>query len=113
MKTSLRTKLEKTADRYEEVGHLLGDPSIAGGSTKFRELSMEYAKLEAVALGFGAHCALEGELRTAQEWAADSDPEMRAMGEDEQRRLLPLLEAGERHLGVLLVPVDPRDARTI
>ena len=113
LKASLRTKLEKTADRFEEVGHLLADPAIAGGSAQFRDLSMEYARLEPVAQGFAAHCALEAELRTAQEWAGDSDAQMRAMGEEEQQRLQPLLLESERQLGLLLVPVDPRDERNI
>ena len=113
MKASLRTKLEKTTDRFEEVGHLLADPAVAGGSAQFRDLSMEYARLEPVAQGFRAHLALERELATAVELAGDSDPEMRAMGEEEQRRLQSLLIDHERELGLLLVPVDPRDERNI
>jgi uncharacterized protein (DUF934 family) len=74
LKDSLRTKLEKTSDRFEEIGHLLADPAIAGGSTQFRELSMEYARLEPVAQGFRAHLALEQELAAAAELANDADP---------------------------------------
>src|SRR5690606_17655276 len=51
MKASIRQKLEKTSERFEEVGRLLADPAIAGGSDTFRELSMEYARLEPVAAG--------------------------------------------------------------
>jgi peptide chain release factor 1 len=113
LKASLRTKLEKTADRFEEVGHLLADPAIAGGSTQFRELSMEYARLEPVAQSFRAHLALEQELAAAVELSGDADAEMRAMGEEEQRRLQGVLLDHERELGLLLVPVDPRDERNI
>ena len=44
MKASIRLKLEKTCDRFEEVGRLLADPSLAGSSSEFRDLSMEYAR---------------------------------------------------------------------
>jgi peptide chain release factor 1 len=113
LKDSLRTKLEKTADRFEEVGHLLADPGIAGNSTQFRDLSMEYARLEPVARRFGDFRSLEAELAAARDLAGDSDPDMRAMGEDEDRRLQPLLADHERELGLLLIPRDPRDDRNI
>ena len=49
MKESIRQRLEKLADRFEEVGRLLAGDSVAGGSQQFRELSMEYARLEPLA----------------------------------------------------------------
>src|SRR5690606_1636180 len=76
MKASIRQKLEKTAERFEEVGHLLADPAVAGGSDTFRELSMEYARLEPVAAGYRRHQALEAQLASARELSADADPEM-------------------------------------
>ena len=68
MKPSIRLKLEKTADRFEEVGRLLADPQIAGGSQKFRELSMEYSRLEPVAAGFREYVQLEAQDAAAQHW---------------------------------------------
>ncbi len=113
MKASIRLKLEKTTDRFEEVGHLLADPAIDGGSTQFRELSMEYARLEPVAQGFREFVDLEQQQAAARELAADSDPQMRQMGDEEAQRLVPLLEERERQLSLLLLPTDPRDERNI
>jgi peptide chain release factor 1 len=113
LKDSLRTKLEKTADRFEEVGQLLADPGTAGNSVQFRDLSMEYARLEPVAQRFRDFRDLEAELAAARDLARDADPEMRSMGEDEDRRLQPLLVEHERELGLLLIPRDPRDERNI
>jgi peptide chain release factor 1 len=113
MKPSLRSKLEKTADRFEEVGRLLADPAIAGSSAQFRELSMEYARLEAVAAGFRDYLALESELMESQALAADPDPEMRRLGEDEARRLAGVLTESGDALGRLLLPKDTRDDRNI
>ena len=113
MKDSIRTKLEKTADRFEEVGRLLADPATAGGSQEFRELSMEYSRLEPVAQRFKDYQALESELRAAQDLAVDADPGMRALGEDEGRRLQQVLAERDQELGLLLVPKDPRDERNI
>ncbi len=46
MKDSIRQRLERMADRFEEIGGLLADPSTDGGSQQFRELSMEYSRLQ-------------------------------------------------------------------
>ena len=113
MKPSLRSKLEKTADRFEEVGRLLADPALAGGSAQFRELSMEYARLEAVAAGFRDYLALESELEESRALAADPDPEMRHLGEDEARRLAGVLNESGDALARLLLPKDDRDERNI
>jgi peptide chain release factor 1 len=113
MKASIRQKLEKTAERFEEVGRLLADPSLAGWSQEFRDLSMEYARLEPVATGFRDYVDLEGQQAAARELSADSDPSMRQLGEEEEHRLKALLEQGEQQLALLLLPRDSRDERNI
>jgi len=113
MKASIRLKLEKTTDRFEEVGRLLADPAMAGGSAEFRDLSMEYARLTPVAEGFREFVELEQQQAAARDLAADSDPQMRQMGEEETQRLASLLEERERQLSLLLLPKDERDERNI
>ena len=113
MKPSIRLKLEKTADRFEEVGRLLSDSKLAGGSEQFRDLSMEYARLEPVATGFRDYVQLEEQEAAAQALARDADPEMRTMGEEESGRLRELLAGREQALSLLLLPKDTRDERNI
>src|SRR6478609_8421778 len=98
MKASIRLKLEKTAERFEEVGRLLADPSMAGGSQQFRDLSMEYARLEPVAAGFRQYTDLEAQVLAARELSEDADPAMREMGQEEATRLASLLDEHERSL---------------
>jgi len=45
MKDSIRRKLEKLDERFEEISRLLSDPDVISRQNQFRELSMEYAKL--------------------------------------------------------------------
>jgi peptide chain release factor 1 len=52
MKDSIRQRLERTIERFEEVGRLLAEPSIDGSSNQFRELSMEYSRLQPLAERF-------------------------------------------------------------
>jgi peptide chain release factor 1 len=56
---------------------------------------------------------MENELNAALELQADTDPEMRAMGDEEARRVREQLDSSEHELAKLLLPVDPRDERNI
>ena len=109
MKASIRQKLEKTSERFEEVGRLLSDPGMDGGSQEFRELSMEYSRLEPVAMAFRHYLDLAAQKAAADELARDSDPDMRQMGAEEALRLTSLLAGQEKDLSLLLLPKDPRD----
>jgi peptide chain release factor 1 len=113
MKDTIRQRLEKQVDRYEEVSRLLAAPDIDGGSNQFRELSMEYSRLAPMAEKFDIYRRCESELRAAAALATDVDAEMRAMGEEEVRRLEPVLAGLELELRRSLIPVDPRDARNV
>ncbi|MCP5472447.1 MAG: peptide chain release factor 1 [Steroidobacteraceae bacterium] len=113
MKPSIRQRLEKQVDRFEEVGHMLADPAIDGGSRQFRELSMEYARLTPLAEAFARFRAAEGELDTARQLATDTDAGLRELGAEEALRLEQDLQQQELELRRLLVPADPRDARNI
>jgi peptide chain release factor 1 len=113
MKESIRTRLEKTVERFEEVGALLADPEVIGKPGRFKDLSVEYARLEPVAARFREFMRLESEHATAAEMAAGADPEMRALAEDELRDLDARLESESGELAKLLLPKDPRDASNI
>ena len=109
MKTSIRERLQRQYERYEEIGRQLADPSLEGGSSTFRELSMEYARLDDLAASYRRYLELEAEQQTARDLTLDADPDMRVLGEEESSRLSTLIEAQEASLRRLLVPADPRD----
>ena len=109
MRDSIRRRLERLADRYEEVGRLLSDPALQGRSDTFRELSMEYARLEPVTQHFAAFRQLERDATAAAERSGDADPDMRAMAVDEPRLVAERLAGSEADLQRLLIPKDPHD----
>jgi len=113
MKDSIRRRLERTVERFEEVGALLADPEVIGKQSCFRDLSMEYARLEPVAARFREFRRLEAERTAAAEMAAGADAEMRALAEEELRELDTLLEAEAFELTKLLIPTDDRDDSNI
>ena len=109
MRASIRRRLERLTDRYEEVGRLLNDPALQGKSDRFRELSMEYSRLQDVAQRFRAFMSLERDAGAAADMATDKDPAMRAMAAEEQRSVAQRMAAEEDDLQRLLIPKDPHD----
>src|ERR1700693_1297525 len=113
MKASIRQKLEKAEHRFEELGALLAEPEMVGNSQRFRDLSVEYARLQPTAAAFAAYRRLERELSSAQDILTDTDSDMRALGEEEIAALRTRLEQRDLELQRLLLPRDPRDERNV
>ncbi len=113
MKDSIRQRLQKLSDRFEEVGRLLASEELAGGSRQFRDLSMEYSRLQPLAKRLQRYHDLERDLHAARDLQEDADAGMRALGSEEVVRLTGELEAEELELRRLLLPRDPRDERSI
>jgi peptide chain release factor 1 len=103
MKDSIRRKLEKLDERYEEIGRLLSEPDVIGRQNQFRDLSMEYSRLGPVVDRYRGFLALEGDLATARELAM----------EEELKELGTRVDVEEQALQRLLVPKDPHDDSNI
>jgi peptide chain release factor 1 len=103
MKDSIRRKLEKLDERYEEIGRLLSEPDVIGRQNQFRDLSMEYSRLGPVVDRYRGFLALEGDLATARELAM----------EEELKELGGRVDVEEQALQRLLVPKDPHDDSNI
>ena len=48
MNPSIRGKLERVTERFEELTALLADPEVQGDQDRFRLLGQEYAQIEPV-----------------------------------------------------------------
>jgi peptide chain release factor 1 len=113
MKDSIRQRLQRLSDRFEEVERLLASDEVAGSSQQFRELSVEYARLQPLAERFGRYHGLERDLDAARGLQGDTDPGMRALGNEELVRVQREIESADQELRRLLLPKDPRDDRNI
>jgi len=113
MKESIRLKLEVLQERYVEVGALLSDAGVISDQNKFRELSREYAELEPVVKCFAEYQAIVDDLDEAKVLLDDSDPEMRAMGQEELKSAEAKIEPVELELQKLLLPKDPNDDKNV
>jgi peptide chain release factor 1 len=91
----------------------LSSEEVAGGSRQFRELSMEYARLQPLAERLQRYHDLEREVQAARDLQTDADAGVRALGSEELALLTGQLEPAELELRRLLLPSDPRDERSI
>ncbi|MFO7306031.1 MAG: peptide chain release factor 1 [Gammaproteobacteria bacterium] len=113
MKDSIRKKLDKLAERHDEVSALLADPEVIADTNKFRELSMEYSRSEPIVSRYRAYQRLLVEREQAQEMAKESDPELRELGREELASLNARIEQEATELAKLLLPKDERDDNNI
>ena len=109
MKDSMRTKLDKLKDRFDEIEALLSDADIIVDQNRFRELSREYAELADVVRSFNRFLAVSNDLEQAREMRQDADPEIRAMAEAEINSAATELTQLELELQKLLLPKDSED----
>ena len=84
MKDSIRLKLERLADRRDEVGRMLADPAVLARPDAYRDLSMEFSRLDPVVQAFAAWQELERQREAARAMAADPDREVRELADQEQ-----------------------------
>jgi peptide chain release factor 1 len=113
MKASLLTKLETLTDRHEEVSALLGDSETIANQDRFRELSREYAELEAVVRCYADYSQVRGDVEEARLMLEDADPELREMAREELDSGGERLAELERELQTLLLPRDPNDSHNV
>ena len=113
MKASILSKLDLLAERYEEVGALLSDAEIISDQNKYRELSKEYAELEPVVKTYQSFLEVLSDIDEAKLLLKDSDPDMRAMANEEVSDGQAQLESLEVDLQRLLLPKDPNDGRNV
>ena len=109
MKDSIRTKLEVTRDRFEEISGLLADPDVISDQNQFRDLSREYSRLDPIIKLFGQYETVGADMVAAQEMADDEDAEIRQMGQDELSTLRDASESLQVELQKSLIPPDPHD----
>jgi peptide chain release factor 1 len=109
MKDSIRTKLETTRDRFEEIAGLLADPDVIADQNQFRDLSREYSRLDPIIKLFDQYENLDGDITAAEEMTRDEDADVREMGQEELSTLRENSESLQLELQKALIPPDPHD----
>jgi peptide chain release factor 1 len=107
MKAALLERLDRLAERYEEVGALLSDPSVINDQNQFRKLSREHAELDPVVAALASYRQTQQQLSEAKVLLVD--PDFRELAEQEINEANERLLQFEADLQALMVPKDPND----
>jgi len=113
VKDTIRRRLERAADHHAEIERMLSDPAVIARPERFRDLSVEFARLEAMVRTFGHYREHERELAAARAMASDPDAGVRGLALQEVADLEASTAADEAALQRLLVPPDPLDDHDI
>jgi len=113
MKSSIQSKLDHLAERFEEIGVLLTEPDVIGNQDRFRDLSREYAEVEPVVQCYRRYRKTASDLAEAEEMLRENDADLRAMAEEEVEEKRSTLQELDDELQVLLLPRDPNDKRNV
>ena len=112
MKPSLLVRLDRLAERFEELNALLADAGVIADQQQFRQLSREHAELEPVVVALLAYRRLQAEEAEARQLLADpafSDKELRELAEQDLRDIAERLPPLDAELQRLMLPRDPND----
>jgi len=113
MKDTILRRLERVADRHAEIERMLADPAVLARPERFRDLSIEFARIEPVVLAFQRYRERERELAAAHAMAGDADPAVREMARQEVAELEAATAGEEAALQQFLVPPDPLDDHNV
>ncbi|MCU0293650.1 MAG: peptide chain release factor 1 [Thermoanaerobaculaceae bacterium] len=108
------TRLDEVVARWQSLRDEQASPEVFSDPKKLRDVSRRLAELDPLVEAYKAYRKLqEEEAGARQVIEGESDPEMRAMAEEEVRQLTEALAAKEEQLKLLLLPVDPNDRRNV
>ena len=101
-------RLDQIAHRFAELEARLASGTLEG--SEFVAASRDYAELEPVVRVAEAVRTMRGELAELES-LDDTDPDMKALAEEEIMRLRNELPAAERALSIAMLPRDSADAK--
>ena len=106
-------RLEQMNARYEELSRQLSDPELVNDQKKFQAAAKQHRDLEPVIEKYREHRRVSSQIAEAKAMLGESDPEIKAMAQEELASLEPRLEPIEEALKVMLLPKDPNDDKNI
>ena len=111
--TSLLTTLAELERRYNELDHLMADPSIATDPSQLTELGRERAELDPIVAAYREFRANETAIDETRLMAEDDDPELASLADEELKSLQSRHTELEKEIRTLLVPKDPNDEKNV
>lgn len=106
-------RLRAIKNKYQDLELRLSDPEVIGDIKLFSRYHKEYKDLTELVSVIDAYELILSNLASSTEMLKESDPEMRAMAQEELADLKERKEETEEKLKWLLIPRDPEDTKDV
>src|SRR5207245_1360659 len=107
-------KLRNVEARYEELNQLLAEPEVVLDSKRYLKTAKAHSDIGEIVSKFREYKDLErGISETGAMGREETDPELKAMAEEELANLEQRRVQCETDLKLLLLPTDPNDERNV
>jgi peptide chain release factor 1 len=106
-------KLEKIAQRFDDIETRLCDPEVIADRQKFRRLSRERSEIEEIVPAYRKLKSIESDIFEYEEALGADDPELQALAEEELPQLRRDRDEFQEKIKLLLLPSDPNDRKNI
>jgi peptide chain release factor 1 len=106
-------RLEQIAARYEELGREMASDEVINDHEKYQKVAKQHRDLEPVVDAFRDYQRTKQGIADAQSMLAETDPDIRAMAQDELTQLEERLPKIEEDLKLKLLPKDPNDEKNV
>ncbi len=106
-------KLLEIENKYEEISNILVEPKVLSLPSEFQKYSREYAELQPIVDKIKEYRKLLSELESTEELLRGSDNEIKELAQSELDKLKKKKPLLENELKIMLLPVDPRDKKSV
>lgn len=107
-------RLAAIADRYNEVGKSITDPSVIADMKRYPSLMREYRELEKIVDAYNVYKKALDDLKQAKDILySNESADLKEMAQEEYNELAPAIETMEEDIKFLLIPKDPEDTKNV
>jgi len=106
-------KLEEIEKRYQDLTEQLGRPEVIADNQQYQKAAKALSEITPVVEKYRVWKKIDKNLAEAKAMLQDSDPDLRAMAQEELTSLEQKREHTETELKLLLVPKDPNDEKNV
>jgi peptide chain release factor 1 len=106
-------KLRMIEEKYEELNNILVDPKVLATQSDFQKYSREYAELQPIVEKIREYKKVLADIGDTEELLGSGDAEIKELAKTELEDLKKRKPVLEEELKLMLLPVDPRDAKSV
>jgi peptide chain release factor 1 len=106
-------KLQALEVKYEELNNLLSDPKVLSTPNEYQKYSREHSELQPIVEKIREYKKLIDDIGSTEELLSSGDAEMKELAKAELEELKKKAPVFEDELKFMLLPIDPRDAKSV